>query len=66
MSRDVPSSLAMLKSIWLSFAKMVKAPTIYDASRQLLNQISIAIGDLIFNNNMHQCRHRSDAITWNN
>jgi len=49
MSRYVPSNSAMLKSIRLSFAKLAATPTIFDASCQLLNHITMAIGDLIFN-----------------
>lgn len=44
----------MLKSIQFSFSKLVKAPTIFYASCQLLNHNNMAIDDLIFNHNMHQ------------
>lgn len=57
MLGDGPSDPTMLKSIWLSFAKVVKAPTVSDASRQLLNHINMEIVYLIFNHNMHQCRY---------
>ena len=57
MSVDVPFYLAMLKSIRLSFAKLAKAPTISNATRQLLNHIRMTIADLIFNHNMHQRRY---------
>lgn len=59
MLGDGPSDPTMLKSIWLSFAKVVKAPTVSDASRQLLNHINMEIVYLIFNHNMHQCRYHS-------
>ena len=57
MSVDVPFYLAMLKSIRLSFAKLAKAPTISNATPQLLNHIRMTIADLIFNHNMHQRRY---------
>ena len=57
MLGDVPSDPSMLKSIRLSFAKLARSPIASDNSRQLLNHICMAIGDLIFTHNMHQCHH---------